>query len=147
MNILTMKGRGSETYYVLTSPESLPDKEGAYLVNLPDKEEAYLESLPDKGLNALLKAFPNAPEGLKRQISELGKRTLNIKEFKDLIKILCSLGPLKRSELANILDRKPKHLGDEYLSKMIKSGELVYLYPEQPIHPKQAYLTPKGEKS
>jgi len=42
-----------------------------------------------------------------------------------------------------IFDREPRYIRDDYLTEMIKSRNLAYLYPETPAHPKQAYKTSK----
>lgn len=62
--------------------------------------------------------------------------------MKNIIKELCSLGPLQPSQLGQILDRDAQYLRIYFLSKMAKDGELVYEYPDQPAHPKQAYKIP-----
>ena len=54
------------------------------------------------------------------------------------------MAPLQLTQLAQILGREPRYLRDYFLSKMIRSGELVYQYPDQPAHPQQAYKAPKG---
>ena len=66
--------------------------------------------------------------------------------MKKLIKDLCSYGPLQLGQLARILDRDPKYLRDNYLTKMIRGNELVYQYPSQPAHPQQAYQIPNADK-
>ncbi|MBF5060158.1 hypothetical protein NEPTK9_001688 [Candidatus Neptunochlamydia vexilliferae] len=70
----------------------------------------------------------------------LQKRSSN-NQIKLAIKELCSLGPLQPSHLSRILNRDSRYLRDYFLSKMEKEGELVYQYPDQPAHPKQAYKT------
>jgi ATP-dependent DNA helicase RecG len=162
LGLLIMKGSGNGTYYkpapkILGIAEShelskladvaplhitSPDKDGASLISSPDKDGASLISSHDKGLCALPKGFPKLPKKLEQQIIALGQRTPDINELKEIIRSLCFLSPLKKSELAKILDRKPKHLSDDYLSEMIQSKELIYLYPDNLTHPQQAYKTP-----
>ncbi|MDB2613787.1 putative DNA binding domain-containing protein [Chlamydiales bacterium] len=156
--LLEQKGKGNGTYYKLSSKDlELPVAEETPVINLGDKTLTPGISLGDKaltpeispeskGLDAIPEEFANLPEKLKRQISGLGNRSSSPEEFKDIIKQLCSLGPLTKSQLANILNRTTDHLGKEYLSKMIQSGELAYLH-KKVAHPQQAYITPKkGEK-
>lgn len=168
--LLHSKGRGNGTYYVLgekasrlrvrvSSPdmEKVPllsstaagtgpgDKEITPGISPGDKGVAPGTSPEGKELNAIPKGFPELPEKLRLQILELGERTPNPEEFKEIIKELCSLAPLKKPELANILNRTADHLRKQYLSKMIQSKELAYLYPNQPAHPQQAYKTPEGK--
>jgi len=173
-NFLHAKGKGNGTYYVLgprvterTPYTSLPDKEEASLISLGDKGvtpqiSALSEGLTPhishlregltphisplcKGLEAIPKGFPPLPEELKQQLASLGERSKR-GEIKDLIKKLCSLGPLQLTQLAQILGRNPRHLRDRHLSKMVGKRELVYQYPNQPAHPQQAYRVPEGEK-
>lgn len=156
--LLIKKGGGNKTYYTLAKQcESLPDKELSTKLDLGDKERTGGISQGDKeitreisplhkGLDALPKGFPELPEELKKRIVDLGHRTPDTKEFKEIIKELCSLAPLKRSQLANILGRTSDHLKKHYLSKMIQSKELVYLYPDNLAHPQQAYKTPDQDK-
>ncbi len=52
---------------------------------------------------------------------------------------LCSERFLSLRELAYLLNRNPETLRNEYVSKMIRSGQLAPRYPEQPRHRQQAY--------
>jgi len=79
------------------------------------------------------------------ELKSLGKK-VNRSKFKDLIKRLCEFGPLQLSHFSMIFDREPRHIRDNFLTAMIKSGDLVYLYPETPAHPKQAYLVAESKK-
>ncbi len=64
-----------------------------------------------------------------------------MKKIKAVIAGLCAIDPLTLPELALILQRDPDHLRKQYLSKMIKDGELEYLFPDHSAHPQQAYKT------
>ena len=161
--LLTQKGKSNGTYYVLgpriaevTPHTSSPDKEITPGISPGDKRITPGISSGDKrvtsgispegkGLNAIPKGFPDLPEKLRLQILDLGHRTPDPEEFKEIIKKLCSLAPLKKPELANILNRTADHLRKHYLSKMIQSKELVYLF-DDPAHPQQAYKTPKEKR-
>jgi len=52
---------------------------------------------------------------------------------------LCSGRFLSLRELADLLDRNPETLRNEYITKMVKAGRLELRYPEQPRHRQQAY--------
>ncbi|NGX39249.1 MAG: hypothetical protein KR126chlam1_00572 [Chlamydiae bacterium] len=136
MSIKKMDGmsRGSNTF--------APDKGLTLQISPTDKEGNFQA----KGLKALPLGFPELPEDLRQEILNLGERGPSSQEVKALIKRLCSLQPLSRKELANILDRTPTHLHDHYLSKMIKNKELMYCYPAQPAHPRQAYRVQLDDK-
>ena len=97
-------------------------------------------------LKAIPKEFPSLSDQLKQRICSLGQRSRK-SEIKELIKKLCGFGPLQLGQLARILDRDPKYLRDYYLTKMVRDGELVYQYPDQPAHAQQAYMTPAVDKT
>ena len=69
----------------------------------------------------------------------------SITATKVLILKLCEPYALPVSILVHILDRSPKYIQETYLKGMVKSGQLVYLYPEMPNHPRQAYWTNRAE--
>lgn len=156
LGLLTMKGGGIGTYYTLgieiieiiaSSDTSLTP----HISSLSGGLTPHISSLsrgvnPNKGsvsrgLDALPKGFPPFPDELTHQITSLGERSKPL-EIKKLVKKLCSYGPLQLTQLAQILGRDPKYLRDHYLSKMVKSGELIYQYSDQPAHPQQAYKVP-----
>jgi len=160
LGLLSMKGGGIGTYYILgpkiveimaTSDESLTP----YISSLSGGLTPHISSLSEgltskkgslfKGLDVIPKGFPVLSNELMGQIISLGDRSKSI-EIKDLIKKLCSRGSLQLTQLAQILDRDPKYLRDYYLSKMVKSGELIYQYPDQPAHPQQAYKVPREHR-
>jgi ATP-dependent DNA helicase RecG len=58
-----------------------------------------------------------------------------------LIIKFCTGRWLQLSELASLLERDPKALQDQYLSKMLANGKLRLKYPESKNHPMQAYRT------
>jgi len=169
--LLVQKGKSNGTYYVLgpkiaeaTPYASSPDKEETPPISSTsegispgdktltpgispgDKTLTPGISPEGKGLNAIPKDFPELPEKLRLQILDLGHRTPDPKELKEIIKNLCSLAPLTKLELANILNRTADHLRKHYLTKMIQSKELVYLFAD-PAHPQQAYKTPEKDRS
>lgn len=60
--------------------------------------------------------------------------------MEEVIVSLCAQQPLRLKDLAHLLDRTPDGVRNNYLSKMLRKGKLQLKYPEQPNHPKQAYL-------
>ncbi len=140
LGLLSMKGSGNGTYYVLSEEKATP-----HISAKPEGLTPHI-SLLCKGVDVLPKGFPKLPEDLKEELQSLGRKVSNFK-FKNLIKRLCALGPLQLSQLSMIFDREPRYIRDHFLTEMIRSGDLVYLYPETPAHPKQAYKVPdKGSK-
>jgi hypothetical protein len=53
---------------------------------------------------------------------------------------LCARSPLSVKELSVLLDRSEAYIGDA-IRPLVTSGELTFLHPDQPRHPKQKYLT------
>lgn len=49
---------------------------------------------------------------------------------------------MRGEELAAFLAKDLKYLRNSHLSAMIRSGELVFQYPESPNHRMQAYKLP-----
>jgi len=60
---------------------------------------------------------------------------------------LCSGRFLSLRELAELLNRSPEALRNEYISKMVRAGQLELRHPENPRHRQQAYraAVPVGE--
>ncbi len=158
LSLLTMKGAGNGTYYTLgpkineagdiKSPNAnLTPHISALSGELTPHISTLLGELTPntnplyKGLAAIPAGFPPLSDELTQQIVSLRRRCKS-KEIKDLLKKLCSVAPLQLAQLAQILSRDPRYLRDYFLSKMVKSGELIYRYPDQPAHPQQAYKTP-----
>ena len=132
-----MKGSGSETYYqpvpqIIAQGGSTPYISGSFEEILP-----YANPL-HKGLEAIPKGFPDLPDDLKNRIIHLKKRSPK-DEVKGIIIRLCSLGPLQPVQIGKILDRDAQYLRINFLSEMVKTGKLVYRYPDKPAHPQQAY--------
>jgi len=53
---------------------------------------------------------------------------------------LCGLRWWTPRELAAVLDKKdPTHLSEKHISPLVKEGALVRRFPDNPVHPQQAY--------
>ncbi len=142
LGLLSMKGAGTGTYYKLM-PCALSDK---YIEeSLTQKLSQNINSLT-KGLSAIPSEFPPISDEVAKRLIALGPRSRK-EEIKYLIIELCILGPLQLIQLAKILDRDPRYLRDNYLSKMIKNNELVYQFPNQAAHPLQAYKVLNQDKN
>lgn len=61
------------------------------------------------------------------------------KLVRDTILALCNRRFLNVRELAELLNRSPEALRNEYVSRMVRAGELELRYPDQPRHRQQAY--------
>ena len=79
------------------------------------------------------------PADLKDIVTNLSRRP-SPEVLRRTIRALCLWKPLTAQDLAVILGRKDKkHLVRAYLTPMVNSGELKYVYPDEPDFPKQAY--------
>jgi ATP-dependent DNA helicase RecG len=80
------------------------------------------------------------PSELISAVKSLRKRSTHRKMHSTILK-LCQWRPLRLSELALIIGRNKDHIAASYIRPMLDQGELEYLFPETPAHPKQAYKT------
>jgi len=76
------------------------------------------------------------------EISELARRKkrLSPSVMEEIIIKLCRQKPLMLRELAHLLARTPDGLRNNYLAKLLDKGKIRLKYPNQPNHPKQAYI-------
>jgi ATP-dependent DNA helicase RecG len=76
-------------------------------------------------------------------IAELArkKKRLSPAIMEEIIVKLCKKKPLRLKELADLLERTPDGLRNNYLAKILAKGVLQLKYPDQPNHPKQAYMS------
>lgn len=84
-------------------------------------------------------------ENLKNRLLNIAEparknKRISPEDMKKIIIQLCSETELKLDELAELLDRSTETLRTHYVSQMVKDDELQMLYPDEPNHPKQAYL-------
>jgi ATP-dependent DNA helicase RecG len=81
----------------------------------------------------------NLPSELKLKIGNLKKRSSS-EELKAIICALCAWNSLTALQIAHFLSRKDKrYLVRQYLTPLVKDGQLKYVYPERGVSPKQAY--------
>jgi ATP-dependent DNA helicase RecG len=78
-------------------------------------------------------------------IAELArkKKRLHPTTMEQIILRLCAQRPLMLKELAHLLERTSDGLRNNYLAKLLEEGKIRLKYPDQPNHPKQAYMTTK----
>ncbi|MGX1901262.1 ATP-binding protein [Thermolongibacillus altinsuensis] len=69
------------------------------------------------------------------------KKRLSPAMMEQIILQLCAKRPLMLKELAQLLERTPDGLRNNYLAKLLSEGKIQLKYPDQPNHPKQAYMT------
>ena len=71
------------------------------------------------------------------------RRRLDPDHRDQLIVDLCSLAPLSVRDLAQLLARTEAYTGDA-IRPLVERGRIVFLYPDQPRHPKQRYVAPNS---
>lgn len=57
----------------------------------------------------------------------------------EIIVSLCRRAPLSVRDLSVLLDRSEAYIGDA-IRPLVNSGQLTFLYPDQPRHPRQKYM-------
>ena len=80
------------------------------------------------------------PELQALTLGKLGAR-IPQRVMQNLIRDLCTLRPYRPVELAVLLERSRDYITQNYLTPMVKDGQLERTHPETPGHPKQAYRT------
>jgi hypothetical protein len=66
-------------------------------------------------------------------------RRLSPERRSAIIISLCRRAPLSVKDLSVLLDRSEAYIGDA-IRPLVNAGELTFLYPDQPRHPRQKYL-------
>ncbi|NNU83621.1 transcriptional regulator [Geobacillus sp. BMUD] len=76
------------------------------------------------------------------KMAELARRKKRLAPavMEQLIVRLCRERPLRLKELAELLERTPDGLRNNYLGKLLEEGKIRLKYPDQPNHPRQAYM-------
>ena len=145
-DLLEPKGKGKATYYVAGKLLKSKNHEPA-LTEVIDAPSSVKDlSTPVQDLSTPVQDLSTPPpieEDLQKQIDLLNQREHNTEKVKDIIRKICQQGSVKAIHIAQLLGKREDYIKKKYLSEMIKSGELEYLYPEMINHPEQAYLTAK----
>lgn len=76
------------------------------------------------------------------EISEIARRKkrLSPSKMEEIILQLLMNKPLMLKELSQLLERTSDGLRNNYLAKLLQEEKIQLKYPDQPNHPKQAYL-------
>lgn len=125
-NLLNAKGKGKATYYVA----------GKDLNTLPQDL-----STPPQDLSALPQDLSAPPQAILDRIRTLNKREHDKGKIESIILDLCSLKPMKATEIAGYFQKEESYFKRKYLSNMIAERKLKYLHPDMINHPEQAYIT------
>jgi ATP-dependent DNA helicase RecG len=83
------------------------------------------------------------PAHIQNRIDELGPKAGSRADLESLVVDICVDQAMTLKQLAAVLRRNDTALQQQYLNPLIKSGRLVYLFPEMKNHPDQAYQAPK----
>jgi hypothetical protein len=134
---------GSSSEYSPTSSEySTAGSE--YSENSDEKRDVYgrlltrhLDAPVVDGLLGLDKDFLAELERLAEEPRQ--KEKLSSERMMAVLQSLCANQYLTLSVLAELVCRNPDGLRQQYLSKMVKSGEMRLAFPTKPTHEKQAY--------
>ncbi|MBD2175840.1 putative DNA binding domain-containing protein [Pseudanabaena sp. FACHB-1998] len=146
LGLLQQEGKGSATHYILPTNvvEELSEEFTPQITTVDSSdrelsEESTAQIMPTNSSDTdfAQNNLRQLPEKLKQAIANVGQRT-SPEKMKALILQLCEWQALEASDLAELLHRDQSYLREEYLSKMVRNGELDYVYP-QPNSPKQAY--------
>jgi ATP-dependent DNA helicase RecG len=148
--ILYPKGKGKSTYYVpgkffisdLSEPARTVNTSASDLITPPPSLNTPPPSLNTPAHDV---AEFDVPQKVINEIKSLGKRVNDPKKIKNLIKQLCAHKPHTAVKNAVYVDKEENYFKRQYLSPMIKDGELEYTIPEMINHPQQAYITIKSK--
>ncbi|SCK35407.1 ATP-dependent DNA helicase RecG [Variovorax sp. HW608] len=135
LDLLTMKGSGSRTYYLPGSAfEAIAAPPAAEVV--PHRDLG--TTPPGDGHQPLVPI----PAPIQAQIKAAGAKPRQ-EEVRRLVEALCRWRPLSSRELAAALERQDaKKLVRNHLSPMVAEGRLAYTIPEMENHPEQRYTVP-----
>jgi ATP-dependent DNA helicase RecG len=147
--LLDKQGAGNRTHYVLklrphnpaTAAPDLFADEGGNLDALSSNLDALSGNLDALSGNLDSSSLPPLPPELAAKVASEGQR-VSPDKLRQLIVDLCAWHELTADELAALLRKDRKYLRNHHLSHMVKTGRLVFRYPESPNHKWQAYGVP-----
>jgi len=159
--LLQISGHGRSVRYhlapaaiggLLSGQQSLPLNGNGKELNSPRMEPNPLDmeqSLQDKdkslqGNEPNLPAIPTPEDKVWLVLQGMAKEArtnprLNPAMSAEIIFRLCSAQPLSIYQIAQLIGRNAVYTG-ELIRPLIKSGRLLYEYPNAPSHPKQRYI-------
>lgn len=149
--LLSQRGRGSATYYVLT--DRVRNEAGGDENGVPSKPEplsSNLLALPSNLAELSSKPITKFDESRRRELlnelsGELAARVGSMglrhppEEVRQLVLALCEARDRRVEELATLLRRNPESVRQNYLRPLMREGRLVMTRPEEPNDPQQAY--------
>ena len=147
VGLLEKKSTGADTYYVGTNRLlgplrrlANPSEPGGKPSELTGKPSEFVAK-PSESTE-----LPTLPESLKKDLEKLGGKVPQV-VMQRTIQDLCHWHPLSGAVIAGYLKCAEVYVRQTYLTPMIASGELQYVYPNEPNHPQQAYRTPERSET
>jgi ATP-dependent DNA helicase RecG len=146
LHLLEQRGKSSATYYVPTQYLLDPTSNPLLVESNPSGSSLLVGTYPLTGeLNptgkTLTGVVPELPEELVSAIQALGRRSSPYDVMQVILR-LCSWRALKAQEISVLLGRRTVNwVRENYLTPMLRAGELEFLHPDNPSHPQQAYRT------
>ena len=151
LDLLTMRGSGSRTYYVpgpgfqwSDPPSRGPEPTSAVEIRMATDEVHMATDEVHMATDEVHMATEKSPlpPGLEARLPDPGRR-LRKADLRSLIVDLCTHAPRSAGELASLLGgRDPSSLVRSHLRPMLDEGRLRYTIPEMPRHPDQKYSAP-----
>jgi len=152
--LLELKGKSSQTYYIpgkaIALKEEAASNTNPLSTELTPKVSALSAELTPQLSSLSTELTPcisplstelfSLPLDLKDELERLGSR-ISPNRARELILKLCKIKTFKLPELSCLLNKTSHYVRLHYIKPLIKSGELEYVFPHQPNHPKQAYRT------
>ncbi len=150
-NLIEQKSSKRTSYYLPFGDllNAMVDKQPAMVDKQPamvDKQPAMVDkqlTMVNNESNSKLDTWSQIPVNLIEKIFEIGLRSKDPKEMRNLILQLCAWRPLSSIELSKILQRSEKYIKNNYLQPLIKDGYIIFTIPEMITHPQQKYKTVK----
>ncbi len=151
LGLLEQKRKSAGTFYVptqrLTETPSLTGSSQPQAQGLTPALKAQAQ-----GFDSLSPRLPINLEGLPAELAAVLRglhQRARPADVQLVIQQLCEWKPLKAEQIARYLGRKQIYVTRTHLTPMIRRGELVYVFPDNPAHPQQAYRVvgrPGGKK-
>jgi ATP-dependent DNA helicase RecG len=141
LDLLSDRGSGVRTHYI-AGPEMIARD----VAERDPPQEIIHDSalIMDGGIHGSDNLLKDMPLSLRTTVRNAQfKRRLDPEEGRQIIEALCQWRALSLSEIANLIDKTPTHISQKYLTPMVASRALEYLYPEMPQHPGQKYRATK----
>lgn len=157
LRLFASKGKGKATYYIpgpslsteapqiSTQPSDLKKEFNVVDIEVDTKLSTQPPGISTQPIELSTQPPVHIPDHVLIQIQELNlkQRVHDSEKITEIIKTLCSIRPMTSNEIAHALGKREDYIRRKYLSQLIETGELLYLFPEMINHPEQAYLTPK----